>query len=484
MNEFERQLLDTRDLPALSPSVPELLALMSDPAADRKRMAELVGSDGILSAVLWSPAFAGSEAMVSLREACTRLAVGTVCGAAVASAFVRALRREPHSETQDTVWRAALMKALAARQLAVATGAWSAPAAFLGGLMAQAGSLLLCERAPGYADLVERWRQGEDLLSLERAVLETDHAAMAPLLLEQLGFGAVHVDPIRSHFGALLAGGDLARRAQILNAADGLARVLTLSGHAGDVHALAGAVAETTGISHVRATALAAALPDALRQVAPAFGVPAGELPSWERLTGDVCTAAPSARETSGLDHVAALMAACRDFGSSSMEPQLATMYGPLASEHFAVALDVFHQRARQLRKPLSLLVLEVENLDTIAASLSADQLESAIQGLAGRISNIVRRTDPHARIERDQLAVLAPGCSRDDLPNLAARLQAGLEREPVETKAGPISLQLAIGMAGASPQDDGTDPNALLHSALGAVSRASTVPDRMFLAA
>jgi GGDEF domain-containing protein len=235
----------------------------------------------------------------------------------------------------------------------------------------------------------------------------------------------------------------------------------------------------------VRATALAAALPDALRQLAPAFGVPAGDLPSWERLTGESAAAAPAAARTSGLVHVAALMAACRDFGSSSSaEQRLATMHGPLASEHFAVALDLFHRRARQLRKPLSLLVLEVGNLDTIAASVGADRLKGAILGLAERIGEMVRRTDPHAVIERDQLAVLAPGCSRDDLPNLAARLRAALEHEPVETEAGPVSAQLAIGMAGASPQDDGSDPNALLRTARAAVSRASTVPDRMFLAA
>ena len=481
MSEAERELPVPRALPAPPAVGRELIALLGDPEADPALLVRAIESDPLLCAatirLLGKSPFAPRRP-TSLHTAIALAGPRSARSAALALCVARTLRARPGSDLHDALWLGFLMKALAARRLAAATGDWLLDEAFLCGFVSGAGAAVLLDAEPRYRGILSRHLEGEgDLRDLERGRLETGHDALGARLLEGWGFPARLIAPIRQHFELIVAGGDVQRRAQILLGADCLARALTGPVGGELIGALPDAVAEQVGIPATRVASIAASLCDELRETAPAFALPTDRLRDWQELRGGAREPEPARPAPPPTPRPEPKL-------PFQLPDERGVGMGIVEAETFRQALDGFHRRARQLRKPLSLLVLSIYNLDDIVEAGGEVKLGCTVGGLAERVSALVRRSDTSAIIGRDLVAVLAPGCATRDLLSMALRVRAGVEREPVGTDDGSVGVQVAIGLAAASPQNEGLDPGALLLAARAAVDRASGTPERIHLAA
>lgn len=484
MSELERALLESEAF-ALPAPVRRLVALLAGSDADLRDVTDAIAADAGLAARflrlancwLVNPA----EEAQSVPGAVAALGARESCCASVGLALMGALRQAHCCEGLDLVFRTALARALAARRLGTATGDWHAHEAFLTGLAADAAIPVMCGTLPGYGDYIERFHRGEgELVTFERANLGTDHGALSPVILAHMGFPARVIDPIRHHHAQLEATGDIERRGAILGAADRLARALCIDSLAGEIHGLDRSLSTRVGVPGSRVARIAADLPDQIRELADIFDVPARSQRNYVEVLAD---ADRSAAGLAGPDLDALELLPATGDGFRSFDPEALSdtplerddETGMLERCAFERMLELFNRRARQLRRPLSLLVLAIENLKEIEASSGPAVASAVVVEIAQRIKVRVRRSDPTARVAPGQLAVLAPGCSQNHAPHMATRVRLCVEADPVETEAGPIHVQLAIGTAASLPHHDSVAPLSLLHSACASLASAKS---------
>ena len=293
------------------------------------------------------------------------------------------------------------------------------------------------------------------------------------LLLESWGVPETILGPVRAHYGlpgATDAG--LRRRRAVLSAAESLARVLTVRGFALDTWKAPREVADQLPLPAPVVAGLAGELAVELRPLLEIFEVtetePTGEL--YERRRDG----AAQMMQRYDFEDLASLVDLATDVDTGT---------GLLGRGGFEQVLEVFHRRANQLRRPIGLLVLELENLDDVPVERRSGIVGQIFGAIAGRLAGLVRRTDAHARIRFDQLAILAPGCATSNLPMVAERVQAGIEEAPLDIDDGALRVQVVIGIAATTPHYDRRDPRELLSSACSAVEYADQAPKRIFLA-
>jgi HD-like signal output (HDOD) protein/GGDEF domain-containing protein len=496
MNEFERRVLASPSVPTLPTVAQRILELVSDERSDLAQLASVISCDPSLSArvlgLVNSPLYRLQRKIVSLREAVLYLGMNAVRSVALSFSLVSGLRAKGAAAAGlDELWRTSLMNALAARRLATEAGGWDPEEAFLAGLLADVGAMLLYKQAPGYADLVSRFRAGPtDLLDLERAELETDHTRLVMLLLQKWSFpesfarvlGAQH-DP-----SLVPAGTPEEQQARILNAAWLCARALTVPGFAAQAAALDQHVAVLLGLSPALVRAVAAEIPDELRETARFFDFPAGEQKSFEQLLEEANSALGSLAlsvESAAPPPMRAVME--EQWSADEVSQEIADVMAREGCDAFASRsaferiVEVVHRRARETHNALAVAVVDFSDL-----KLEGDLepfVEQIVMELCSRAAQSMRPSDRLARLARHRLAFLLPGCPPDALRRTASRVQQSLEGEPLELACGPIECRVALGAAASLPGRDGIDPRTLLSLANAAADRALATADRVIIA-
>lgn len=131
--------------------------------------------------------------------------------------------------------------------------------------------------------------------------------------------------------------------------------------------------------------------------------------------------------------------------------------------------LELEWRRAWRTRRPLSMLVAEIDDLAGYRERFGSALADRCVNQVASELTQGLRRAgDFTARIDAHTFAVLLPGAAADDAARAAERVRAGIEglRIPHEA-ASPLRswLSVSIGIATVIPSG-GTSPRALMQSA------------------
>ena len=283
MNDFERHLIGSPSLPTLPAVAQRILEVCSRDETDLIELSNTISYDPAIATkvlrLINSPAYGLCREIVSMREAVLYLGFNAVRSIALSFSILRTFRGEdgPSTEGLDELWRTSLAGALAAQRLAREVGGWDSEEAFLSGLIADCGVLLMYKEVPEYPSIVARFRQGEaDLLDLERADLPTNHMRIGALLLEAWSFPVHFRTVIDAHHDPSRLAGDssLEIRVRVLNSAWLCARALTVPGFEADILRLDHRVARLLGLPVAVVRAIASELPDEIREVASLFELP------------------------------------------------------------------------------------------------------------------------------------------------------------------------------------------------------------------
>ncbi len=484
MNALESRLLASPSLPTLPRVAQRVLELARRDDADLGELARAIGTDPALATKLLrlinSPMYRMTREVTSLRDAALYLGMNAVKSVALSFSLIHKLRGGGDGSTLlDALWRASLLNALAARRLAREVGGWDPEEAFLVGLIADSGVLVLLKGVDGYAGLVSRFLAGErDLLELERAELETDHVRIAWLLLEKWGFPESTRALVAAHHHPDSVALDAAahKRAHVLSVAWLCTRALSVRGFAVETATLDARVASALGIPKARALELVAELPGELREAAAFFDIALEDQLGFPELLEEANSRLADSALASDRESTELAAAASAELEERTRELSPALEYDAATSmicENSFQALVEAHQlRARRRHAPLSVLVFEVAGLKDVASERGAAALNELLAQVGARTLAALRPTDPSGRVGGDRIGALLVGCSRDAAFAAAERLRVALERVPVPLRGGELQLGVTIGVAGLRGDEVGDERN-LLSAALAALDRA-----------
>ncbi len=126
---------------------------------------------------------------------------------------------------------------------------------------------------------------------------------------------------------------------------------------------------------------------------------------------------------------------------------------------------------AGRTRRPLSLLVVAVEDLGGINDAFGHSAAEAVLAEVAGRARRVMRRRDRLVRYAGNRIAVALLSCPADQASLAAARLARAVEAEPVATPRGPAPVRIRCGAATAP--DHAIEAPGLLRRAEEALAAA-----------
>lgn len=490
MTGFEQQLLESPSLPRLPAQARLLLELLS--SGEPGAALEVLEQDPELGArvlVLVDATPMGSGGTESLAEAQQRVGANTLACTALAVCLVNGLRELfGRTELLDSLWRSALMTGLAARALTLEVSSWEPGEALLAGIVEKVGAVLLYDQLPEYPRLAARHLSGEaDLIELERASFASDHGSVSSCVLEHWGMPAGVLEALRAHFAIdrPRAREPAITHGRILTGAALFGRALAIDGFVHEVATLEQRVADLVRIPRALAARIATELPRQLRRVGPLLSIPCEHQLSYAELllaaegllTDDEIE--PSAEPIPiGQPHRHANRASGREFedllrkGESALPTDPETgRFDPIGFESM---LSAFYDRARELHRPLSVLVIGIRGLRGIIERLGPNVADELVETVAERVAALVRHSDPKGHPSGTYLGIIAAGCSERDLPRLAERIRWAITREPLATRSGPVQCEVAIGMASATPGSSTEDPKRLMSCAWSALDEAA----------
>jgi len=229
LDSFLQRVRPLYTMPAVALDV---LALADDPRIDATRLKSCIERDPALTAkllrVVNSSLFSPARPVADLSQAVSLLGLRAVKLLALGFCLPERMFAAQASQAVAHYWRRALLRAVAARELAAVAKWKEGDEAFLAGLLADVGvAVLLQETTDDYVPLYQGAQVGDfDLLDAERRVFKFDHAELTQRLLAEWRLPAA----ISTTIAETRDGGDdkltLRRPARLLYVAELLAAVV------------------------------------------------------------------------------------------------------------------------------------------------------------------------------------------------------------------------------------------------------------------
>lgn len=384
-------------------------------------------------------------------------------------------------QSLERYWRGALIKAVAARELARESAGVDADEAFLAGLLQDIGMLvLLKDLGEPYAQFLAKARaEHGDVLMLELETLGFDHRLLSARLLAEWG--------LPESLWRAVAGGSHAL-SETLNVADAMALLLA----EGQPEALVALLANDDQSDIAHWSQFAGRLQEKVDQLAEVLDIamPDGEdyeqivLSAHARLAGEAEQAAarlaslPDASrwsESSDLETAARAFETESPRGSSRTSESLPqrrqedvvstatadvpTDPGLLGRVERAVA------SCRRRRQPLSLLLVEIDDFDDLAFTAGVGAAGNLVERLHRTIQSTLDDASAAIASGEAQIAVLLPDADRTTAIAAARQLLEGA-RDRRLAAGDSLRSTLSIGVASVALPAKNFPADALIEAA------------------
>jgi diguanylate cyclase (GGDEF)-like protein len=135
---------------------------------------------------------------------------------------------------------------------------------------------------------------------------------------------------------------------------------------------------------------------------------------------------------------------------------------------------------AGRARRPLTLLVLGLDDLGRLNDDLGFEAGDGLIRDVTRRVKSMMRRRDCFARYAGNRFALALRSCPPDQAEIAASRVRDVIQDPPLETALGPLVVGLRIGAATAP--DHALDAATLLRRAEEALGSAKSALGRSFV--
>jgi diguanylate cyclase (GGDEF)-like protein len=126
---------------------------------------------------------------------------------------------------------------------------------------------------------------------------------------------------------------------------------------------------------------------------------------------------------------------------------------------------------ALRSKRPLSLLVVSIADLDRLNDERGSEGADAVIEEVVGRLLTVMRRRDFWVRYAGDRFALVLTSCAADQIAAAAERLTKAVKAPPTGAGDDPLILRLQIG--GAAAPQHALDAPGLLRRAEEALAAA-----------
>lgn len=159
--------------------------------------------------------------------------------------------------------------------------------------------------------------------------------------------------------------------------------------------------------------------------------------------------------------------------------PEIDVLTNLLDRQSFSSVLEREIARARLTGQPLSLLVVDVDRLETLSATRGIEATDAMLVELVERIRGEIHHLDYVVRLGGGRFAVLRPGSEAVQARDLYRSIAAGLKRNPL---VGTTPVTVSGGVSVLAPRDDASSFAARADAALASAQR--TEPGTVVIAA
>jgi diguanylate cyclase (GGDEF)-like protein len=428
-------LLRRENLPTLPAVAVEVLRLCRRDDSTLDDLATTIARDPALTAKLLrysnSSLFNLGSEVTTLQRATLVLGMKSVQLMSLSFSLASHLPRDGQGFDYDSFWRRSLAQAVASRLLTSLSGRAGEDEAFLCGLLANLGQLVMAEGDQGYARVIDaagdRWPGSWRL---------------PPII--HLGVGYVHDQGDLPEDTP-----DLVREVvEVLDAA-GLA-VDVLCGESGRALVRLEEVAkERFALTAEQVGAYLLALEGAFREASELLDLP---MPT-DRSHDEIVAAARATMLQVGLEAAGELRESLAPIDLEHREsiPGDATLLEPvtglLGREGFEtyVRAEVLARATAPVAHAFGVLLLVI---DDAAALLGGGAVREAQRSVATVLKRMTRKGDVPVRLEGSRFAVLIPQCSAFGLRTLAERIRVGVAQ--LQPSAGVADHGLTVSLGGA----------------------------------
>ncbi len=138
---------------------------------------------------------------------------------------------------------------------------------------------------------------------------------------------------------------------------------------------------------------------------------------------------------------------------------------------HFQKLLHECLMDSKIHKRPLSLVIFDVDNFKEYNDSFGHPAGDRALELIALNAKTVMRRMDYLARYGGEEFAAVLPGTSKEEAIKLAERLRDGIEKETSSKSIAPRKVTVSVGVA--SYPEDADEKEKLIFCADGALYEA-----------
>jgi diguanylate cyclase (GGDEF)-like protein len=165
-----------------------------------------------------------------------------------------------------------------------------------------------------------------------------------------------------------------------------------------------------------------------------------------------------SEAEESLLAHLAAIISTCFKNGVSRQQISQLTLLDPLTqiSNLRGFEKDIAREiaRARRAEKPLTVLLMEIDDFDDLHEHYGKRRCQFVIRKVAERLSSDLRTTDMLARLSTPKFAILIPFSGEMLGREIAERMRLDIETFSIDDGRGAVlQVCISIGLVTWEPQ-------------------------------
>jgi diguanylate cyclase (GGDEF)-like protein len=143
---------------------------------------------------------------------------------------------------------------------------------------------------------------------------------------------------------------------------------------------------------------------------------------------------------------------------------------------HFRTTLTQEIQKARRLRYPIAMLMLDIDHFKDFNDAHGHPKGNVALRAVARAIVSSLRQTDTVARYGGEEFAVVLPGCDREALLPVAEKIRECVAKAPVRMAPGQPAAHVTVSIGGAWQAPAEADATTLLSVADSALYQAKAL--------
>lgn len=444
------------EIPAPPTGLVMIVNAAGDPDVTMEELAGLIGREPSLTTTLLrlsnSAAFGIGREIRTVQQATMLLGTRRIRNIAVSYAVRSAVDGiDPGDLDVSRFWEDSLRRAVAAMVLGRRAGYEDPSEAFTVGLVQDLGLLVMAVRWKSDSAALQKTvdMAGPDRISEERRLTDTDHPEVFAERGRAWELPSDMIDVVRLHHDdeARLEDRRTNRLLQIVRVADALADVVQTAGERQALERVRGLLAALPSREELSLEDLIEEVREEMEAASRDLDIHIGHQPSFHELMSHAnetliqmtdtyeeltCKLEQALREKEELTRrLEEKNAALRRLAATDV------LTGVANRRAFTEALELELETATEQRRPVSLVMLDVDHFKRINDTWGHAAGDDVLKTVCERLEEALRPDDLLGRLGGEEFAVLLPGCGEGEARRVAERLRGQIANPPIRTRDG-----------------------------------------------